>query len=251
MLKRLFGSKSQPKQHRKLDPNKIPNHVAIIMDGNGRWATSRGLPRNAGHQKGVQALKDICYACKDLRIKNLTVYAFSTENWDRPESEVSFLMDLFRKTIRKEFAELGKENVKFMVHGRREGLDSSLMAEFEELEKQTIQNDGLMLNVCFNYGGRAEIIDACKKIISQGIDPEKLDEEMFNQFLYTKGLPDVDLMIRTSGEQRLSNFLIYQSAYAEMVFSPVYWPGFSKDYLIEAIWEFQNRERRFGRINER
>lgn len=247
MLKRIFGTKEKT-DTLVLDPAKIPQHVAIIMDGNGRWAKKRGLPRTAGHQQGVKALKRICYACDEIGVTTLSVFAFSTENWSRPDSEVSFLMDLFGKAMREELRELEERGVKVQIIGRRTGISSGLIEEMRNMEERTRQNTGLVLNICFNYGGRAEIVDAVKAIIAQGIAPEAIDEATFSNFLYTQGLPDVELMIRTSGEQRLSNFLMYQAPYAEMVFSPIYWPDFDRENLIEAVLEFQNRERRFGSV---
>lgn len=247
MLKRLFGLKEKADTG-VLDPQNIPQHIAIIMDGNGRWAKKRGLPRTAGHQQGVKTLKRICYACDEIGVTTLSVFAFSTENWSRPDSEVSFLMDLFEKTMREELRELEERKVQVHILGRRDSLSKNLRKEIQNTEERTSQNTGLVLNICLNYGGRAEIVDAVKEIIAQGIAPEAINEITFSHFLYTRGLPDVELMIRTSGEQRLSNFLMYQAPYAEMVFSPVYWPDFDREHLIEAVLEFQNRERRFGRV---
>lgn len=248
MFKKWLGSKQQEIQ---LDHTKIPQHIAIIMDGNGRWAQKRGLPRTAGHQRGVQALKQICFACGDLGIKYLSVYAFSTENWERPESEVSFLMNLFLKVMREEIRELEVKNVQVRILGREEGVDRELLQEMKSVEARTSRNDGLILNICFNYGGRAEIVDAVKAMLAAEVDPADIDENRMKEFLYTRGIPDVELIIRTSGEQRLSNFLLYQSAYAEIHFTPVFWPEFSKDDLVKAILDFQTRERRFGRITKR
>lgn len=247
MLKRLFGLKEKADTG-VLDPQNIPQHIAIIMDGNGRWAKKRGLPRTAGHQQGVKTLKRICYACDEIGVTTLSVFAFSTENWSRPDSEVSFLMDLFEKTMREELRELEERKVQVHILGRKDSLSKNLRKEIQNTEERTSQNTGLVLNICLNYGGRAEIVDAVKEIIAQGIAPEAINEITFSHFLYTRGLPDVELMIRTSGEQRLSNFLMYQAPYAEMVFSPVYWPDFDREHLIEAVLEFQNRERRFGRV---
>lgn len=247
MLKRLFGLKEKADAG-VLDPQNIPQHIAIIMDGNGRWAKKRGLPRTAGHQQGVKTLKRICYACDEIGVTTLSVFAFSTENWSRPESEVSFLMDLFEKTMREELRELEERKVQVHILGRKDTLSKNLRKEIQNTEERTSQNTGIVLNICLNYGGRAEIVDAVKEIIAQGIAPDAINEITFSHFLYTRGLPDVELMIRTSGEQRLSNFLMYQAPYAEMVFSPVYWPDFDREHLIEAVLEFQNRERRFGRV---
>ena len=248
MFKGLFGSK---KKTFELDPKKMPRHVAIIMDGNGRWAQKRGLPRTAGHQAGVQALKQICYACGDLGIKYLTVYAFSTENWQRPTTEVNYLMELLRRFLRSEIRELEEKDVKVQFLGRKTGFDKVILEEIRMVEERTAKNDGLHLNICFNYGGKAEIVDAVKEMIASGVKPEEVTEEYVKGFLYTRGLPDVELMIRTSGEQRLSNFLLYQSAYAEIVFMQLFWPDFKKEDLMAALLEFQNRERRFGKVKKR
>ncbi len=245
-----WTSQKEIKKH-SLDVKKVPEHIAIIMDGNGRWAKKRGLPRTAGHQKGVQVLKEICYACGDLGIKYLSVFAFSTENWERPVTEVNFLMNLFKKVFTEEIGELENENVRVQILGSRNNLDKGLLQVIDRLEKRTQNNDGLFLNVCLNYGGRAEIIEAVNKILSEDQIPEKIDEESLKEFLYTKDLPDVELMIRTSGEMRISNFFLYQSAYAELVFTPVLWPNFTKEDLKNALIEFQNRDRRFGRVEKR
>ncbi|MCK4258699.1 MAG: di-trans,poly-cis-decaprenylcistransferase, partial [Halanaerobiales bacterium] len=178
-------------------------------------------------------------------------FAFSTENWERPVTEVNFLMNLFKKVFTEEIGELENENVRVQILGSRNNLDKGLLQVIDRLEKRTQNNDGLFLNVCLNYGGRAEIIEAVNKILSEDQIPEKIDEESLKEFLYTKDLPDVELMIRTSGEMRISNFFLYQSAYAELVFTPVLWPNFTKEDLKNALIEFQNRDRRFGRVEKR
>lgn len=245
MLKRLFNSK---KGDAEQESDRIPKHIAMVMDGNGRWAKERGLPRTAGHQQGVKALKEVARACGDLGIKYLTVYAFSTENWHRPKKEVDFLMKLFSKVISDELQEVEDENVRIQVLGRKENLSATLLDEINKVEKRTKDNDGLVLNICFNYGGRAEIVDAAKKMLSQGLDPEELNEETFVNYLYTNNLPEIEVLVRTGYEKRLSNFLLYQAAYAELIFLDMYWPDFGKETLFEVVKEFQNRERRFGRV---
>jgi len=225
----------------------IPAHVAIIMDGNGRWAEDRGLIRQQGHKKGVDTLKNITISASEIGLKSLTVYAFSTENWNRPKKEVNFLMNLFKNTIRNEFDELKKNNVKVKIIGRRDSFAKNLLREIEHLEESTKNNDGLILNIAFNYGGRAEIVDAAKKIIKKE-NINKINEEEFSKNLYLSDTPEVELLIRTGGEKRLSNFLLWELAYAELYFCDTYWPDFSEDDLKAAIEDFNQRERRFGSL---
>ncbi len=228
----------------------IPKHVAIIMDGNGRWANSKGLPRREGHKEGVNTLKDIAKAAGEIGVGYLTVYAFSTENWKRPKMEVDFLFNLFKNTIRNEFKELKDNNLNINVIGRKKGLPEGLIEEIDRLEKNTDNEDGLVLNIAFNYGGRAEIVDTAKKIITKNNNIDQLNEKKFASNLYLGNIPEVELLIRTGGEKRLSNFLLWEIAYAELYFTDQYWPDFSKDDLKKAIKEFNQRERRFGSINE-
>lgn len=221
-----------------------PAHVAIIMDGNGRWAEERELPRRKGHRKGVNNLKDIVKAAKKNGIDRLTLYAFSTENWKRPGKEVDFLLRLFKQTLRKEVSELDENEVSIQIIGRRDNLPSGLITEIENAEKQTSSNKGLYLNIAFNYGGRAEIVDAVKQIVCDNKDISTLSVETFQQYLYVP--QEVDLLIRTGGNLRVSNFLLWQIAYAELYITETYWPDFKPENLKEAIESFHNRERRFG-----
>ncbi len=227
-----------------------PRHVAIIMDGNGRWATERGLPRTAGHRQGVEALRRTVRAAAEQGIGILTLYSFSSENWSRPASEVRFLLELLRRFIQTDVAELHQANVRIMVIGGRHGLDPSLRTMFEEAEVLTSGNTGLTVVIAFNYGSRQEIADAVKRILSEvaegTLGPEAVTPELIGSRLDTRGLPDPDLLIRTGGEQRLSNFLLWQCAYTEFVFLPVRWPDFDAAQLRLAIETYHGRERRFG-----
>jgi undecaprenyl diphosphate synthase len=229
-----------------------PRHVAVIMDGNGRWASQRGLPRTAGHRQGVEALRRMVRAAPEFGIECLTVYSFSSENWSRPASEVSFLMDLLRRFIRQDVAELHQHNVRITVIGEREGLEDSLVALIGDAERLTAHNSGLSLVVAFNYGGRYEITRAMKRIalqLSEGtLQVDDIDGDMVAANLDTKGMPEPDLLIRTGGEQRISNFLLWQCAYTEFVFLSDYWPDFNRDTLKRAIDDFNARDRRFGGI---
>ena len=226
---------------------KKPEHVAIIMDGNGRWARSRNRPRSFGHQQGVKALERITRAGQDLGIDYLTVFAFSTENWQRPRKEVNFLFDLLKQTINDELDKLQSENdIKIKIMGRREELSQGVKDDIAKIEKISADNRGLNLNIALNYGGRAEIVDAVNKIIES--DLEKITEESFADFLYMPELPQVDLLIRTGGEQRISNFLLWQLSYAELYFTSCLWPDFSREDFIKALNEFENRARKFGRV---
>lgn len=221
----------------------IPNHIAIIMDGNGRWAKSRMLPRTIGHKQGAKTLDKILSYSAKIGVKYLTVYAFSTENWKRPKKEVDALMLLFSEYIKKEKKRLIKNDIRFMVSGRREGISATLLKEIEKLEAETRNNRGITLNIAFNYGGRSEIVDAVNKIIESGV--EKVDETTFSKYLYND-IPDPELLIRTSGEIRISNFLLWQIAYSEIYITDKYWPEFNEDELDKAINSFGNRERKFG-----
>jgi undecaprenyl diphosphate synthase len=232
--------------------NGMPRHVAIIMDGNGRWASQRGQPRTSGHRQGVEALRRTVRAAGDMGIDVLTLYSFSSENWSRPESEVRFLLELLRRFIRTDVAELHKNNVRIMMIGGREGLDPSILSMMEEAEALTRENTSLKLVIAFNYGSRQEITRAVQTIafkVAEGkIDPADITAAVINNHLDTAGLPDPDLLIRTGGEQRLSNYLLWQCAYTEFVFLPEYWPEFDAVLLRRAIDEFQSRDRRFGGI---
>lgn len=236
----------------EIDMKKLPKHIAIIMDGNGRWAQKKGLPRVMGHKAGMEAIKETVRACSDLGIKILTVYAFSTENWKRPKDEVNYLMNLLVEYMRKEVNALNDNNVKIKVLGDIEILPIQTKKEIQEAVKLTDNNQGLQFNIALNYGGRAEILDACKALIrgaSDGsIDIASINEAVFAKFLYTGNDPDPDLIIRTSGEQRISNFLLWQGAYSELMFVERLWPDFDKKALYSAIIEYQNRDRRFGAL---
>ena len=225
-----------------------PTHVAIIMDGNGRWARTRGLPRAAGHRAGIQTVRRIVEACDDLGIKVLTLYTFSTENWQRPAKEVKALMVLAEEQARQEVNALHRRNIKVQLLGRREGLPLSLLEAINHGVHLTRHNTDLVLNLALNYGGRAEIVDATRRIIAEGIDPAAIDEELFASYLYTAGLPDLDLFIRTGGEMRLSNFLLWQTAYAEYYTTPTYWPDFDEAELEKALVAYSQRTRKFGRL---
>jgi undecaprenyl diphosphate synthase len=230
----------------------MPQHVAIIMDGNGRWAHARGLPRSAGHRKGVEALRRAVRAAGEMGIEYLTIFSFSSENWSRPPAEVSFLLDLMRHFVRQDVAELHRENVRIKIIGERSGLATDIVALIEETEQRTWSNTGLTLIVAFNYGSRQEIAAAARKLaiaVREGrVAPESITPELLGSYLATEGIPDPDLLIRTSGEQRLSNYLLWQCAYTEFVFVDEFWPDFNRETLQRAIAEYLTRERRFGGI---
>lgn len=231
---------------------KAPVHLAIIMDGNGRWAEKRGLPRNAGHRMGMERIRDAVATCLETGVRYLTLYAFSTENWNRPAEEVSFLMNLFLEALKNEVAKIHRQGVKIRFIGLKQNLSPSLVELMEESEKLTAGNNSLNLNIALNYGGRAELVAAVKGVVRASmkgtLDPELLTEEDISSHLFTAGQPDPDLLIRTSGECRISNFLIWQMAYTEFYFSDLLWPDFGKDQLLEAFYHYSKRERRFGRI---
>jgi len=229
-------------------PEQVPQHIAIIMDGNGRWAQARGLPRLAGHRAGTENLRHIIEACVEFGIQYLTIYAFSTENWGRPEDEVSGLMGIFDEVFERELAELHKQGARLQHIGRLDGVRKSLREKVRKGMQLTKDNKRLILNVAFNYGGRDEIVQAIKAIMKAGIKPQDVDAELVSQYLYTAGIPDPDLVIRTSGEHRISNFLIWQAAYAEWVFPETLWPDFGREELLAAIQEFGRRERRYGLV---
>ncbi len=225
----------------------LPNHIAIIMDGNGRWAEQHGLPRFKGHVAGVESARStIRYLNNKYHIKYLTFYGFSTENWNRPEFEVSGIFNLFESILNKEAQELHAEGVKLRHLGRLEELPQGLRKTIERALELTRNNTGMTLGFAFNYGGRTEILDAVRRIISEGIPPQNIDEELFGDYLYTAGLPDVDLLIRTGGELRISNFLIWQAAYSEYYFTDVLWPDFDEKEIEKALLSYRQRERRFG-----
>ncbi len=227
---------------------RIPKHIAIIMDGNGRWAKKRGMPRLYGHSAGVEALRGIIKACVEFGVKYLTIYAFSTENWGRPQDEVSGLEKLFHQAFTNEFLELRKEGVRIIHLGQREGIPQDLLDEIDEAVEKSKNNDRLTLSVGLNYGSRNEIMHAVRKMIADGIKPEEVTEKSISDYLFTAGTPDPDLVIRTSGEQRLSNFLLYQTAYSEWEFPETLWPDFNREELLKAIYEYSKRDRRFGKV---
>lgn len=237
-------------KNKLFDKNKLPQHLAIIMDGNGRWAEKRGLPRSLGHREGVKAVKRVIANCIDFNIPILTLFAFSTENWKRPKNEVIYLLKLFERALTNEKADLIKNNIKIDFIGRLKELPNSLNEKLNELLESTRENNKLILNIAINYGGRAEIFDALKsislKIVEKKLDIEEINENTISDNLYTHHLPDPDLLIRTAGEMRISNFMIWQIAYTELWVTPVFWPDFDKDNLIEAIRSFQKRERKYG-----
>ena len=237
---------------KEIDMRRIPEHVAIIMDGNGRWATSRGLPRTFGHNKGVSVLKEIIKVSKKLGCKVLTVYAFSTENWTRPPKEVEFLLNLFERVLRKEIEEINRELIKIRFVGDLSPFPETLKSILNSSEALTENNNEFTLNVCVNYGGRQEIVKVAKELalksFSGEINPSQVNEELFNSMLLKKGIKDPELLIRTSGEKRISNFLLWQLAYSEIYISEVLWPDFDELEFLKAIIDYQSRNRRFGGI---
>jgi undecaprenyl diphosphate synthase len=228
---------------------KIPRHVAIIMDGNGRWAQQKGLPRVSGHRAGTENLREVIEAAVEFGIKYLTIFAFSTENWTRPAEEVQGLMKIFRNMLDRELKNLHENGVQLRHLGCLERIDDILKKKVKEAIQLTKDNDTLILNIAFNYGGRDDILRAVKQCIEEGIDVHSLNDEVFSKYLYTAGSPDPDLIIRTSGEFRLSNFLIWQGAYSEWYFTPTFWPDFGKEDLYQALSAFNERERRYGGVN--
>jgi len=233
-------------QDPKEQPDRIPTHIGIIMDGNGRWALSRGLPRLAGHRAGTENLRRIIEACIEYGIKYLTIYAFSTENWGRPVEEVQGLMKIFEDVIDRELQELHDQGVQLRHIGRLDRLKPAFREKVLKAIEYTRHNQRLVLNIAFNYGGRDEIICAIQRMIKDGVKPEEVDDHLVGQYLFTAGVPDPDLIIRTSGEMRVSNFLLWQGAYSEWYFPPTYWPDFDKEELRKALLEFSHRERRYG-----
>jgi len=227
---------------------RIPRHIAIIMDGNGRWARARGQPRLAGHRAGTRNIRRVLRACASCGVEVLTIYAFSTENWGRPSAEVRGLMRLLEQALTEQLAELHAEGVQIRHSGSLERVSESLSKAIQEALELTKDNQSVILNVAFNYGGRAEIINAVRRIIADGVAAEEVNEDLFTRYLHTAGLPDPDLIIRTAGEMRLSNFLIWQGAYAEYYSTPTYWPDFDQEELRKALEAYAARERRFGRL---
>ena len=235
---------------RQVNFDRLPVHVAVIMDGNGRWAAQRQLPRVEGHRAGIESVREVVEGSARLGIKVLTLYAFSVENWKRPVSEVSMLMTLLKRYLRLELNTLLRNDIRFRVIGREEELAPDVRRELKMAEEKTAGNRGMLFNIALNYGGRAEIVEAARRMIAAGVRPDELDEMRFSEFLYTAGQPDPDLLIRTSGEMRVSNFLLWQIAYAEIWVTDTLWPDFRKRHLIEAILAYQKRDRRYGGINQ-
>ena len=237
-----------------LNRDLLPKHVAVIMDGNGRWAKRQGLPRIMGHKRGVDTLKDLLRCCQDWGIQALTVYAFSTENWQRPQEEVDFLMNLFVRVLREEFREMLSEQVKIEFVGNLLALPTALQAEISRSMEKTRNNPGVHFTVATNYGGRQEILQACRAIAQKVeiglLKPDEISEEVFAKHLYTEGTADPDLLIRTSGEMRLSNFLLWQMAYGEIYFTDTFWPDFDRAEFHRALCAYQQRERRFGQVTD-
>ena len=233
---------------RQVSFDRLPAHIAIIMDGNGRWAAQRRLPRVEGHRAGIDSVRDAVETSARLGIEVLTLYAFSIENWKRPRAEVNTLMMLLKLYLRRELATLHQNNIRFRVVGRSEELAEDVQHELEVGIRQTATNTGMLFNIALNYGGRAEIVDAARRAIVAGIVPDELDERRFSEFLYTAGQPDPDLLIRTSGEMRVSNFLLWQIAYSEIWVTETLWPDFRRRHLLEAVLAYQKRDRRYGGI---
>ena len=233
---------------RQITRERLPRHVAVIMDGNGRWAAQRHLPRVEGHRAGIEAVRDTVETGARLGLQVLTLYAFSMENWKRPRSEVSTLMMLLKRYLRSELSTLLRNDIRFRVIGRMDQLDPDVREELQQAIERTAANRGMLFNIALNYGGRAEIVDAARQAMRAGIAPEDLDEERFASFLYTAGQPDPDLLIRTSGEMRVSNYLLWQIAYAEIYVTETLWPDFRREHLLQAVLAYQKRERRYGGI---
>ncbi len=237
----------------QLDPRRFPQHIAVIMDGNGRWAQRRHLPRVAGHRAGVRSAREVIETCARLKISALTLYAFSLENWRRPKTEIDFLMRLLREYLRKELPVIHRNNIRLLVIGRPEQLPAEVQRDVERAMRQTAENTGMRLAVALNYGGRAELVDAFNAILDRvrhnGLSTYRVDEQTIADHLYTAGLPDPDLLIRTSGEMRVSNFLLWQIAYAEIYVTETLWPDFTRAQLLEALLDFQKRERRYGGLS--
>ena len=236
--------------YRQIDLERLPSHIAVIMDGNGRWAKSRLLPRVAGHRQGIKSVREIVETSARIGLQVLTLYAFSVENWKRPKMEVDTLMHLLSEYVHKELHTLMENNIRFQIIGRWQELPEEVSKDLQWGLMETRNNTGLLFNITLNYGGRTEIVDSVRKIISEGHDPDSITEEMISNHLYTAGIPDPDLLIRTSGELRISNFLLWQIAYAEIWVTDVLWPDFRKQHLYQAIIDYQKRERRYGGITK-
>jgi undecaprenyl diphosphate synthase len=248
MLAAVPAGSAEEELLRRIDFSRLPRHVAIIMDGNGRWAAGRHLPRVEGHRAGIESVRTTVESSARLGISVLTLYAFSVENWKRPDTEISALMGLLKHYLRLELNTLLKNNIRFNVIGQRERLDPDIRDELQLAEARTASNTGMLFNIALSYGGRAEIVDAARRAIREGIAPDALDETTFGALLYTAGQPDPDLLIRTSGEMRVSNFLLWQIAYAEIWVTDALWPDFRTRHLLEAVADYQKRDRRYGAI---
>jgi undecaprenyl diphosphate synthase len=231
---------------REINFDRLPSHIAIIMDGNGRWAAQRHLPRVEGHRAGIESVRDVVETSARLGIKALTLYAFSVENWKRPVTEVNALMTLLKRYLRLELETINRNNIRFKVIGRTDELSQDVLQELDAGQEATARNAGMLFNIALNYGGRAEIVDAARRAIESGVRPSDLDEQKFSDLLYTAGQPDPDLLIRTSGEMRVSNFLLWQIAYAEIWVTDTLWPDFRRRHLLEAVLAYQKRDRRYG-----
>src|SRR5215204_4056566 len=238
----------------QIDFARLPEHIAVIMDGNGRWAKQRGKPRIFGHREGAESVRSILDTCARLKIKAVTLYAFSTENWKRPEDEVSGLMQMLKLYLKKELSTVHKNNIRFQAIGKISGLSEDIQKQIRAAELKTAENTGTILSVALNYGGRAEIVEAAKKaaknLIESGKSLDELSDTDIERNLYTRGLPEVDLLIRTSGEFRISNFLLWQLAYSEIYVTPTFFPDFRLPHFLEAVIDFQRRERRFGDVKQ-
>ena len=241
---------SEARLARQIDLSRLPAHIAVIMDGNGRWAAERNLPRVEGHRAGIESVRSSVELSARLGVEVLTLYAFSVENWKRPPAEVSVLMGLLKRYLRLELATLLENNIRFRVIGSQRELDADVRSELDHAQDQTASNTGMVFNIALNYGGRAEIVSAARRALETGVDPSELDEARFAGLLYTAGQPDPDLLIRTSGEMRISNFLLWQIAYAEIWVTETYWPDFRARHLLEAVLAYQKRDRRYGGIHE-
>jgi undecaprenyl diphosphate synthase len=235
---------------RQIQFDRLPAHIAVIMDGNGRWAAQRHLPRVEGHRAGIESVRSVVEGSARLGIQVLTLYAFSVENWKRPPAEVSTLMLLLKRYLRSELNTLLKNDIRFKAIGRIEDLAPDVQRELRDAEARTVRNQGMQFNIALNYGGRAEIVEAARKLIAAGVRPQDVDEQAVSSHLYTAGQPDPDLLIRTSGEMRVSNFLLWQIAYAEIWVTDTLWPDFRKRHLLEAVLAYQKRDRRYGGIKQ-
>ena len=250
MLAWVDEGSSEARLARQIDLSRLPAHIAVIMDGNGRWAAERNLPRVEGHRAGIESVRSSVELSARLGVEVLTLYAFSVENWKRPPAEVSVLMGLLKRYLRLELATLLQNNIRFRVIGSQRELDADVRSELDHAQDQTASNTGMVFNIALNYGGRAEIVSAARRALETGVDPSELDEARFAGLLYTAGQPDPDLLIRTSGEMRVSNFLLWQIAYAEIWVTETYWPDFRARHLLEAVLAYQKRDRRYGGIHE-